>query len=38
VIEGKTKSFSKERDMSHLSAGTNHTLAVEMENCARDIQ
>lgn len=38
AIEGKTESFSKERDMSHLTPGTNHTLAVEMENRSRNIQ
>ena len=38
MIESETEHLPEERDMSHLAAGTNRTLAVEVEYRTRNIQ
>jgi hypothetical protein len=38
MIEGETERLPEKRDMSHLATGTNRTLAVEMDDCTRNIQ
>jgi hypothetical protein len=38
MIEGQTERLPEEHDMSHLAAGSNRALAVEMEYGARNIQ
>ena len=38
MIEGETERLPEERNMSHLAAGTNHSLALEMEYRAGNIQ